>query len=111
MSSLKQDKALHRSVFGAGYRSIQPILLNILSVPATAFIIRKLGPTDYGYWTTATSLVATTGVLTSLGLRGTFVRSVSQDPACAPSAVAEQIGTRTLLTLMAIAVTLIACVL
>jgi O-antigen/teichoic acid export membrane protein len=103
------DRDLRRSLFGAGCRSIQPILLNILSVPAMAYIIRKLGAADYGHWTTATSLVATTGVLTSLGLRGTFIRGVAQDPASAPAAFAEQLGTRILLSVLAIAVTMIAC--
>src|SRR6266851_3432345 len=105
----KRDKDLHRSLFGAACRSIQPILLNVLSVPAMAFIIRKLGPTNFGYWSTATALVATTSVLTSLGLRGTFIRGIAQDPASAPRAFAEQLGTRTFLSFIAIAITLIAC--
>ena len=104
-----RDKDLHRSLFGAACRSIQPIILNVLSVPAMAFIIRKLGASNYGYWTTATSLVATTAVLTSLGLRGTFIRGVAQDPSSAPAAFAEQLGTRIILSLMAVAITMIAC--
>ena len=42
-----------------------------------AFIIRQLGPTGYGQWAVATSLLAVSTVLTNLGLRGAFVRAVA----------------------------------
>jgi len=104
-----RDRELHRSVFGAACLSIQPLLLNALSLPAMALIIRRLGPTNYGQWVTATSLITAVGFVTSLGLRGKFVRSVAQDPASAQQAVAEQLGTRLALTLVAMATVLLAC--
>jgi O-antigen/teichoic acid export membrane protein len=104
-----RDKDLHRSLFGAACLSIQPLLLNALSIPAMALIIRRLGPANYGQWVTATSLITAVGFLTSLGLRGKFVRSVAQDPASAQQALAEQLGTRLALTLVAAAVVIGVC--
>ncbi|MDB5357475.1 MAG: polysaccharide biosynthesis protein [Phycisphaerales bacterium] len=99
--TLGRGGGFRRGVFNAGCRSGQAILLNVLSVPATAYIIRKLGPSGYGKWSTAVALVATVGVLTSLGLRGKFVRNVARDPRQAPRAFAEQMGTRLILGLLA----------
>ena len=103
------DRGLKRTLFGAACLSIQPLLLNALSIPAMALIIRRLGPANYGQWVTATSLITAVGFLTSLGLRGRFVRSVAQDPASAPQALAEQLGTRLVLALLAMSVVIFAC--
>jgi O-antigen/teichoic acid export membrane protein len=89
------------SLFNAGCRSTQTILLNVISVPAMAYIIRKLGATGYGQWSTAVALVTTVGVLTNLGLRGVFVRAVARDPAAACEAMARQLGTRLILAVLA----------
>jgi len=105
-----KDHGLRKSLHGALWRSIQPISLNIISLPAMAYIIRQLGPAGYGTWTTATSLVAATSVLTSLGLRGTFIRGVAQDPDSAPAAFADQLGTRICLTLLAMAVAILSSI-
>jgi O-antigen/teichoic acid export membrane protein len=105
---LPRNSDFRKSLFGAASRSAQTIALNILTVPAMAYIIRKLGPAEYGQWTTAASLVATFGVLTNLGLRGTFVRAVAKDAAEAPRAMAQQLGTRLVLAVLASAVALAA---
>lgn len=101
--------SLKKNVFGAACLSLQPIVLNAVSVPATAYIVRGLGPQSYGCWAMATALIATTTFLTNLGLRGTFVRAVARDPACAAGATADQLGIRTLLAVAAAAVSLAAC--
>jgi O-antigen/teichoic acid export membrane protein len=103
------DKGFKQTVFGAACLSIQPLLLNALSIPAMALIIRRLGPDNYGRWATATSLISAVGFLTSLGLRGKFIRSVAQNPASAPQALAEQLGTRLVLTFIAMAAVILAC--
>lgn len=92
-----------RSIVNAGFRSTQTILLNILSLFSTAYIIRKLGPGAYGEWTTAATLVASFSVLTSLGLRGMFVRSVARDVRGASTAIAQQLGMRLALATLAAA--------
>jgi O-antigen/teichoic acid export membrane protein len=90
-----------RGLFAASHLAGQAILLNAISVPVMAYIIRGLGAERYGQWSTAAVLVSVASVLTNLGLRGTFVRSVARDPNSAGAALAEQLGIRTMLSLMA----------
>ena len=66
-----------------------------------AIIIRRLGPTSYGQWATATALVATAAVLSNLGIRGTFIRDLSRNPSNAEAQLARQLGTQLLLRLLA----------
>src|SRR5688500_2100456 len=95
------DQDLQRNLKGAACRAFQPLLLNALGVPATAYIIRRLGAHEYGEWSVATTLVATAAVFSSLGLRGPFVRAVARDDACVPSAFADQLGTRMVMAILA----------
>ena len=98
-----------RGLFAASHLAGQAILLNAISVPVMAFIIRGLGAERYGQWSTAAVLVSVASVLTNLGLRGTFVRSVARDPHSARAALAEQLGIRTILSVFA-ALTVLAVV-
>ncbi len=81
--------------------STQPLLLNAISVPVMALIIRKLGPTNYGEWTAANSLIMALAPLTNPGLRAHYVRAISSDPSTADSLTADQIGMRLALGLIA----------
>lgn len=72
----------------------QPLILNLISLPIAAMIIRKLGPVGYGQWAVAASLLAFTSIATNLGLRPIFVRTVAQDPAKADTALAVQLSLR-----------------
>ncbi|HEY3282480.1 MAG TPA: oligosaccharide flippase family protein [Armatimonadota bacterium] len=86
-----------RSSIGALLLMAQPLVLNIVSIPATAYIVRTLGPGGYGEWAIGASLVAVTAVMANLGLRTLFIRSIAQNPQQAPAALAEQLGLRALL--------------
>ncbi len=98
----KTPPSSHRKSFmGAMFLIAQPLLMNALSIPATAYIIYKLDAYGYGIWSIGASLVATTSFLTSLGLRPLFVRAVAQNPHTAPEALADQLGLRVLLALLA----------
>jgi len=99
----------HR-LLGASCLIAQPLLLNILAIPATAYIIRELGPDGYGQWAISNALVAVVICLTNLGLRPLFIRNVAQDPESAQAALAEQLGVRTLLAILAALITEAACV-
>src|SRR5437764_1361899 len=92
MSMSQSSRRTH--VLGAAYLMAQPLLLNILSVPATAYIIRTLGPAAYGQWALGFALVTTASFLTNLGLRTTFVRFVAAHPAMAADKMAQQLGLR-----------------
>lgn len=81
--------------------SLQRLVLNVLSVPATAIIIHGLGPDSYGRWVTSVALVTAVAIFASLGLRAPFVRSVARDPASAEPALAGQLGLRGVLSLLA----------
>lgn len=89
--------------------SLQPLLLSAVALPATAYVIRTLGPAQYGQWAIAVTLVAATMFLSNLGLRGAFVRAVAHDPGSAPGRLAEQIGLRVVLCILAASAALTAC--
>lgn len=104
------SKPRQSSLFGALCLMAQPIILNILSIPATAYIIRGLGASGYGQWMVGTSLVAATMFLANLGLRTLFIRAIAQEPGRAGEALATQLGLRSLLALMAGGLALLLCV-
>jgi O-antigen/teichoic acid export membrane protein len=97
-----------KNISNALYLIVQPLLLNVLSIPATAYIVRSLGAIDYGRWAVGAALVATTSCLTNLGLRPLFIRSVAQEPERASDELAEQFGIRSVLALLAAAIAILA---
>jgi O-antigen/teichoic acid export membrane protein len=101
---------LKKSLLGGACLGLQPLLLNALSVPAMAYIIRGLGATAYGQWTMATALTATIGLLANLGLRGVFVRHVAAHPENASAAVAQQLGLRLALAVLAALLLISVCI-
>ena len=64
----------------AAHLTLQPLLLNAISVFALAFIIRCLGPTAFGQWAVGTTLNAAVMFLVSMGLRPLFVRALTAQP-------------------------------
>ena len=100
-----------KTLVGAACLSLQPLVLNAMSVPVMAVIIRQLGSAGYGQWASATSLLAVSAVLTNLGQRGTFVRAVAAHPESAERALADQLGLRLFLVAIASAVAIAACIL
>jgi O-antigen/teichoic acid export membrane protein len=98
---LRSVLELKHSLFGALLLMIQPLFLSLFWVPATGFIIAKLGAETYGQWAFALSLNSTALIITNLGLRSFFVRRLAQDPSCAAAAFRDQLGTRSLLAVLA----------
>lgn len=90
-----------RHSLGASLLISQSLLLNVISVPVTAYIIRTLGPEDYGQWVAASSLIAAGVGLTNPGLGAFFSRAVAQEPEAASSALADQLALRGALALLA----------
>jgi len=101
---------LKKSLLGGACLGLQPLLLNALSVPTMAYIIRGLGATAYGQWTMATALTVTIGLLANLGLRGVFVRHVAAHPENASAALAEQLGVRLTLAVLSALLLIGVCV-
>src|SRR5882724_11912395 len=97
----RQTPSIRSSLFGGACISLQPLVLNAISLPALAYIIRTLGPSAYGQWMMASTLVATITVLSNLGLRGAFVRQLAAFPESAETALAEQLGLRLMLGILA----------
>lgn len=98
-----------KSFFAATHLAGLSLLLNVISVPVLAYIIRNLGASGYGQWATAASLVTVASALTSLGLRGVFVRGVARDENSAPAALADQLGVRMILCSIATLVVIGTC--
>src|SRR2546430_10844863 len=100
-SGLTKRQEVRRGIVAAACLSLQPLLLNVISLPALAYIIYKLGKENYGQWMIATGIVGAVSILCALGLRGRFIRLVAQEPESAPEAFAEVLGTRITLTFLA----------
>jgi len=105
----QNSRILNESLYSTACISLQPLLLNALSLPVMAYIIHRLGPESYGQWMVATSILAVCSILTNLGLRGAFVRRVATDPASAGAALADQLGLRILLAVLAAVLTVLVC--
>lgn len=100
-----------KSIIGSFYLTLQPLILSAIGLPATAYVIRSLGPTGYGQWVVATSLVGVFGVLTTMGLRPLFQRLVAQDPEIAHREAYYQLSLRGLLGIIAAAISICICLL
>jgi len=88
------------AVSAAALQVGQGLLVNAISIPALAYIIRTLGPTAYGEWALASALAALCTAVSSLGLRTTFVRAVASAPHTASLLLAEQLALRMTLTVV-----------
>jgi O-antigen/teichoic acid export membrane protein len=99
-----------KSVIDAVWMSMQPILLSLLSFPASIYIFRSLGTTTYGQWAIGPALIGTVTVLTSWGLRPHYWTSVAREPAIAAEELPYQLSLRFLLALLAMIVVLLICV-
>jgi O-antigen/teichoic acid export membrane protein len=108
-SPTQSHSSLRTTLVGAACLSLQPLALNALSVPVMAYLIHRMGAAGYGQWMVATSLLSVCAILTNLGLRGTFVREVAADPTSIATQLAEQLGLRFLLTVLAAIVALGMC--
>lgn len=101
--------SMRPTLVGAACLALQPLVLNVISVPVMAYLIHRLGAAGYGQWMVATSLLSLCTVLSNLGLRGAFIRSVAADPGSATSQLAEQLGLRVLLATLAAAIAIALC--
>ena len=79
------------------YLTLQPLVINLVGVPAMAYIVRAQGATQYGQWLTAMALVQTMTLMSSLGMRPIFVRTLAQNPEVASVRLGEQITLRAML--------------
>jgi O-antigen/teichoic acid export membrane protein len=102
---------MNRNLSGAMYLIVQSVILNVVSVPAIAIIIRNIGPAQFGLWGVTTAVVAITSFLTNLGLREIFLRSLVQQPEETESLIGYQMGLRFVLSLLASAFCLLFCLL
>jgi len=80
---------------------LQPLILNAVSIVSTAYIIRILGANGYGQWAVSASIVMVAAMLANPGLRPLFVRAIAQNPEDAGTRLAEQLGLRLTLSMLA----------
>lgn len=73
---------------------LQPLLLNFISIAATAYIARTLGKVDYGKFIFAFSFVAMFMPLVNMGLRAITVREVAKDRSCAAEYTKKMLASR-----------------
>jgi O-antigen/teichoic acid export membrane protein len=107
---VREPITLRKSVVGAIWLSLQPFALSAIALPATIFVIRTLGPTGYGEWSAATSLVTVFSVMTTFGFRPLLTRAVAQRPEAAAEETAYQLTLRAMLAFAAAWVAIGVCV-
>jgi O-antigen/teichoic acid export membrane protein len=88
-------------LFGGAFMAGQFLALNVLGLFSTAYTIRHLGAARYGEWATAAALAAVHLILSTVGLRSIFIRNVAQTPERAAALLAEQLGLRLVLGVVA----------
>ncbi len=105
----EERRSFKDAICGAAWLSGYQLLLNVLSVPALAYIIRELGSVPYAHWMTATGLLTVASLATNMGLRPAFVRRIAAGDNCVREALAEQLGLRLVLSAAAAACVLLVC--
>jgi O-antigen/teichoic acid export membrane protein len=63
----------------AAWLVLQPLVMNVLSLAATAYIARELGASEFGRFNLAYAFAAMFAPLTNLGLRPLAVRHIAQN--------------------------------
>jgi O-antigen/teichoic acid export membrane protein len=113
MTTVRGDADTGRSgpALGAAFLAAQTLSLNAISLLTTAFIVRRLGSLHYGEWVTASSLASTHLVITNVGLRTLFVREIARRPGDAADLLANQLGLRLALGVVAAASAFTVCLL
>jgi O-antigen/teichoic acid export membrane protein len=81
-------------VIGGALVAGQLLALNAVGLFATAYIIRRLGPLQYGEWAAAAALASAHLVVSNAGLRTIFVRDVARLPERAAELLAVQLTLR-----------------
>lgn len=94
--------ALGRVIRNSVLLSLQPFVLHLLSLFATAFIARRLGSEDFGRFNLALSFVAMASVLTNPGLRSVTLRRIAQEREKPAVLVGQMLILRTALAIAAL---------
>lgn len=97
------EGAVSRVIRNSVLLSLQPFLLHLLSIFATAFIARRLGSDDFGRFNLALAFVAMASVLTNPGLRSVTLRRIAQEREEPSILVGQMLVLRALLALAALA--------
>lgn len=71
------ERTSRRVARNAGLLIAQPLLLNVISIAVTAYIIRSLGPSDFGRLTYANAMKDLFASLAGLGLGAVTVRDLA----------------------------------
>lgn len=87
---------LVKIVHNIGWVSFDQILRMVLGFFVGVWIVRYLGPEQFGLLSFATAFVGLFGAFTTLGLQSIVVRDIVRNPECAP----ETLGTTAILQLI-----------
>lgn len=98
------DGAVRRVLKNSLLLSVQPFVLQILSLFATAFIARRLGAEDFGRFNLALSFIAMASVLTNPGLRSVTLRRIAQARCDPPALVGQMLVLRAALAIAALVI-------
>lgn len=86
----------------------QPLILNIISIFAIAYIARTLGEADYGKFIFAFSFVAMFSPMVNMGLRPITVRRLAEDRRLVGDFLGKMLALRLFLALLTVAIIVIA---
>src|SRR5579884_401218 len=88
---------MKKSVRNSFYVIGQPLLVNLIGLPAFAYVVHRLGRVAFGQMSAATALVAIVSLWGGLGLRPLFVKRVAQHPEDVEQSLGYQMTLRVLL--------------
>jgi O-antigen/teichoic acid export membrane protein len=90
-------KGSSRVIQNSLWIGIQPLVLNVVSIFATAYIVRGISQEDYGHFVLAFNLVALLTPLCALGMRSVLVRDAAGNREGAPRLFGQVLSLRLLL--------------
>jgi O-antigen/teichoic acid export membrane protein len=92
----------HRTIKNSIWLIVHPLILNVISIFATAYIARTLGQGDYGKFIFAFAFVSMFTPITNLGLRAIVVREIAENKGKVCEFAGGIITLRIILSLIAI---------
>src|SRR5579871_1558174 len=88
---------MKKSVRNSFYVIGQPLLVNLIGLPAFAYVVHRLGPLAFGQMAAGAALAGIVSLWGGLGLRPLFIKKVAQQPEDVEQALGYQLSLRFLL--------------
>ena len=91
-----------KGVKNASYLAIANVISEILQFASMIYVVKELGPTDYGFWVTVTAFTGFFGVFTFTGFNKVLIREGSKNPSKMSNSLEDVVGIRNFFGLISV---------